>query len=123
MEKKVKCPECKKEFTPGFNRWEIAFIEAKGMCEKCYNDSKGLIEVDGHYVPWSYRNYSEAKGDSVRTKDLFEDVNANLPKISFCDEYMKWKIEFTDTDLGGYDVQSFTWYFDMFSDLYRAMKE
>lgn len=97
------------------------------MCTGCYKESKGLVKIDGHYVPWSYRHNSDLHKnkntviDTAGDPKYFEDINAGLPKITWCDRYGKWKVFFTGPDIGGYDVQDFVWYFDNKEDIINAM--
>lgn len=99
---------------------EIEFLKKRGICRKCHIESKGLIKQDDHYVPWKYQNFCEIKGDTSMTGD-YEDCNVILPKISWCERYKKWKLEFQGADSGGYDIETFVWYFDRKEDIIKAI--
>lgn len=104
-----------------YNPWDIEFFEKNGVCEDCYHAAKPLIKSGTHYVPWEYRNHAEPKGDSPAEPEHFEDVNASLPSISWCEEHKKWKVEFYAPDAGGYDVCHVVWYYDSKEDIIKEM--
>jgi hypothetical protein len=93
------------------------FISKYGLCEECYVESKGLVKSGNHYVPWSYCHFIHTGEPSPG----IEDANASLPSISWCEKYKKYKVEFNDADIGGYDVQPFVWYFDSLEDILLEM--
>ena len=99
----------------------IEFFEKNGMCEECYYKSKGLIQVGNHYVPWEYRNHAELTGDEPANPEYYEDVNASLPTVEWCEENKKWKVSFAAADFGGYDVCPIEWYFDNKEDIIKEM--
>ncbi|MHA2039017.1 MAG: hypothetical protein ACXACU_15835 [Candidatus Hodarchaeales archaeon] len=78
-----------------------------------------LIKVDTHYVPYYYRYHTNT--DQLRDSELFEDVYAMLPNISWSEEHQKWKILFDGPDLGGYDAMQFEWYFDTKEEIIEEM--
>ncbi len=127
-EKIIICPECNSTTDPV---WAPAkksapslaakFIESEGMCMECFKKSKGLVKIEDHYVPWSYRNWADSP--KKRSADDAEDINADLPEITYCKEHKKWKLEFTGADSGGYDVQLFTWYFDDLNSIFLKMNK
>lgn len=101
----VKCKVCDKDLS----RHSHHHIE-RGMCGDCTEDSMGLIKVDDHYVPWKYRNYSDTLKPTE--PNYYDDVNAKMPKVEWCDKYKKYKFTFQGADFGGYDYDEFEWYFD-----------
>ena len=110
------CPRCGKYFT---NHEPEAFIKPQGMCKVCYVKSKGLVKVNNHYVPWDYVFHTIS--GQPRNTDYVQDANAELPKISWCDEHKKYEVEFTGADCGGRDTRSFVWYFDTVADIMEEM--
>jgi len=113
------CPKCDEALLGDYDE---EFTAKNSMCQECYKDSKGLIKVDNHYVPWGYRNHAELKGDSpIKEEEYFEDVHACLPTIEWCDTRKKWKVCFDGADFGGYDVRDFVWYFDSKEDIIKEM--
>ncbi len=76
----VNCPECNSRTL------NEDYIKNCGKCRVCCQKEKEniLVEVDDHYVPWTYLNYVES--DCTTSKSGFvEDVNADLPEV-------KWEI-------------------------------
>jgi hypothetical protein len=115
-----RCKICLKTSEESISRWEIEFLRKRGICHECYTENKGLIKQDDHYVPWKYQNFATVEKDKPMTGD-YEDCNVILPKISWCDKYKKWKLEFQGADSGGYDVETFVWYFDKKKDIISAI--
>jgi hypothetical protein len=95
------------------------FVSKYGLCKKCYVESKGLVKSGSHHVPWDYRY--DAGTSKEMESEYYDDVNASLPSISWCEKYKKYKVEFSDADIGGYDVQPFVWYFDSLEDILLEM--
>ena len=118
------CKVCLKIIEPNAPNWEIEFLKKKGICFECYLESKGLIKEEDHYVPhyvpWGYRNFCTIKKDLPMTGD-YKDCNVILPKISWSEKYKKWKLEFQGPDSDGYDVETFTWYFNKKEDIISAI--
>lgn len=82
-----------------------------------YDISEYLIKVNNHYVPAEYLFYL----DSGQEKDNYvDDKHAALPKIEY--NGSKYSITFDGPDFGGYDVTSFTWYFDSVEDIIKEMR-
>lgn len=108
------CKECNKDLS----RYSHHYTE-HGMCPDCLADSKGLVKVDNHYVPWKYRNHTDTLLPT--DPDYFDDVYAKLPKVEWCDKHKKYKIIFDGPDFGGYDVYRFEWYYDTKEDIIKAM--
>jgi len=114
----MKCPKCNRE------EYNTTIIRTKGMCETCFNISKGLVKAEDklYYVPWSYRNSIDRDGTETATEPKhFEEVNISIPRISWCNIYKKWKLETSGADFGGYDVQNFEIYFDTKEDIFALM--
>lgn len=105
---KIKCPVCNVMYD--IKTTERATIDTFGMCSACYIKKQELVEVyrkqfDGVarkcYMPWDqvYGIISDKTYKHEWSEDPREDMDANyaLPRISFCDEYKKWKIEYVGT--------------------------
>jgi len=118
----VRCPECDKFYSATLDSYMNEYIRARGMCRDCLEDTKGLVKVGNHYVPWAYRNNAEPQGDTPSPARHYEDANASLPSITMDERYGKWKLTFDSADFGGYDVTTLTWYFDNLADLIAMMK-
>lgn len=120
-EHNITCPVCGRVFTSTIHSYTVQFIQNLGKCEDCALKAKGLIKVDDHYVPWSYRNSLDPNGseEPAEDSDFFEDKNAKLPFVEV--ENGLLKITFHGADGGGYDVQEFIWYFNTWDDIIKAM--
>lgn len=114
------CLKTIKTIKDNTTKWKNEFLKKKGICYECYVESKGLIKQDGHYVPWKYQNFCKIEKDVPITGN-YEDCNVKLPKISWCEKYKKWKLEFQGPDLGGFDVETFVWYFNKKEDIISAL--
>lgn len=112
------CSECNEDLS----RYSTHFA-GHGLCPDCLKESKGLMKVideDGeYYVPWDYRYYIDTF--EARHEDMYEDVNARLPKVEWCDKHKKYKLTFDAPDLGGYDSTILKWYFDSKEDVIKAI--
>lgn len=81
-----------------------------------------LLKRDGYYIPWEYENYEDT--NEKRISDCVMDVNAVLPKISWCYKYEKHKVEYCGADFSGYGgVRLFVRYFDTLEEVYEAMRK
>lgn len=103
--------------------WSYDFLKFRGVCSFCYMELKGIVPWQGHYVPWEYKNHAELTGDEPRVDEFHEDVNAQLPVISWSKKYTKWKVTFSSPDFGGYDSCELVWYFDKKEDIIEAMMD
>jgi hypothetical protein len=114
----MKCLKCNKD---KILHHDVDFIKKRGMCEECFEVSKGLVkDEDNHYfVPWAYRYWTDT--EEPREKEYFEDVNMFIPKISWSEEHKKWKLITSGADCGGYDVQDFEIYFDTKEEIFELM--
>ena len=56
---------------------------------ECFKKSKGLVKIGNHYVPWGYHNWSGLDYTKERSASAVEDINASLPKITYCKENNK----------------------------------
>jgi len=84
-------------------------------------ENESLIKVDNHYVPWTYRYYSDTKQKAKMAEEHYEDVYAYLPTIGWCDTCNKFKVMFASADSGGHDVIHLVWYFDTIDDILKEM--
>jgi len=101
--------------------WAYDFLKSRGVCEHCYQDQKGIVPSQGHYVPWDYRFNAEPSGDVPCNPEHYEDVFASLPIIKWSEKYKKWKVTFISPDFGGYDTIEITWYFNNKEDIIKLM--
>lgn len=102
----VTCPLCIAAF-PG---WLIECIK------------NPLVKTEeGYYVHWRYLRYGDT--GKLRVEDHKEHVCAIIPSYHYDEKYKKWAFNFSGADLGGYDVQNFTFYFDSEEDILKCLKK
>lgn len=109
------CKNCNKDISERVIRRNIKL----DMCDSCVEESMGLVKVGNHYVPWGYRNYSDTLKPSE--PDYYDDVNAEIPKVEWCDKYKKYKLTFQGADFGGYDVNELVRYFDTKEEIFKLI--
>ena len=90
-------------------------------CEEFVVESVAdLVKVkEGYYVPWDYLFWSDT--DEPMGIGEEEHVNASIPKVTFDQKTKKYKLDFIGADGGGYDVQSFAFYFDSKDEILKAI--
>jgi len=75
---------------------------------------------DGYYIPRDYLYYGDT--NEKRKPKHEEHCYADPPSYNYDKETGKWCLEFTSADIGGYDVQSFTFYFDSEEELLKFLR-
>jgi len=75
-----------------------------------------LVKTEhGYYVPYDYLYYSDT--GKKRKPEHEEHHCAEAPFYGYDKETGKWCLEFTSANIGGHNVQSFTFYFDSEKEL------
>ena len=78
-----------------------------------------LIKDNLRYIPKDYRTWSN--GTPRNNSEHYENANAYLPSVAFNKEVGKYEVTFTGADTGGYDVATFTYYYDSIEDFLLDM--
>jgi len=118
----MKCPQCKidrsKATVPGTEK----YIKERGVCDTCWEENLPLIKrKEGYYVPGGYDIWPDTMEE--RIPNDCEDEKARPPRIEWSENKQKWALVFDSADCGGYDVQSFIYYFDTKKDIYAFLEE
>lgn len=128
----MKCKECGLN---GDKNWNKDLIEAVGLCRTCYADKQPLVKMPNNsYLPWADVNFIRVtKGKITHELEIIEKEDTlpvhegnndrKIPKILFCDDYNKWKIEYygTNGELGNYQATCVVRYYNNLFELLKTM--